>query len=194
MERVKLRPLETLARLTAAGLVISGLVSLAEGIAMGIGYDPARWMTMGSYRAHFDPSLPLSAFTAVVFLVWLDRARKNLKALGEELHGYGAVIVWFVPIVNFWLPYQVVREIWQRSGKPAATPTVEPTPWFMRAWWACWVASMFAPAVETTYGVAGFIVLGKLLRVAAAGFAVAVVLDLSDRQRLRAGGSTPSAF
>ena len=56
------------------------------------------------------------------------------------------------------------------------------------------VGSSLVPIGEALFDVPGLIVLGKLLKVAAAGLAIAVVFDLSERQLRRGVGGAPATF
>ena len=57
-------------------------------------------------------------------------------------HSRGPVWVWlgwWVPIVSFWFPYQVVRDIRDASGAPRTS--------VLGGWWACWVVWLVAGRV-----------------------------------------------
>ena len=59
--------------------------------------------------------------TAVVVSRWIYRANSNARALGAAEMAFtpgGAVGWYFVPIANFWKPYQAMREIWKASASP----------------------------------------------------------------------------
>jgi hypothetical protein len=54
----------------------------------------------------------------IAFLMWIHRAYRNLPALMPESLHYSprwAVGCFFIPILNLFRPYQVMREIWQGS-------------------------------------------------------------------------------
>jgi hypothetical protein len=85
---------------------------------------------------------------AIAFLIWYGRAFGNLARLGaRDLHwGRRAVIVyWFVPIVNFFLPKQVINDIWRASDpdRPAVTRDWEQNrvPVLIHVWWVVWIVS-----------------------------------------------------
>jgi hypothetical protein len=90
--------------------------------------------------------VPLIA-TAVLFLVWIHRAHRNLPALNASGLKYSpgwAVGGWFIPIMNLWRPYQVTAEIWKASDPESVDP--EGQTWQMvsvspllRWWWAFWI-------------------------------------------------------
>ena len=87
--------------------------------------------------------------TMVAFLMWVHRAYRNLPALGavglDTTPGW-AVGYFFIPIVNLFKPFQVVKEIWHEStpggatredfGGVAARPG---TPALIGWWWAFWI-------------------------------------------------------
>jgi hypothetical protein len=89
--------------------------------------------------------------TAVVFLMWLHRAYKNLRAFGvrTEMSPGWVVGNWFIPILNLFRPYQSVKELWIKSD-----PGVDFTQGFAAAgarattlvgfWWFLWVLANFA--------------------------------------------------
>jgi hypothetical protein len=86
--------------------------------------------------------------TAVVFIIWLWRARTEAEALSPWLpqrHGRGWVIAgWIVPIISFWYPLQIVDDI-----IAASTPQREPgypqrpqaQTLVVHIWWGTWLAS-----------------------------------------------------
>ncbi|MEV7217978.1 DUF4328 domain-containing protein [Kitasatospora cineracea] len=90
--------------------------------------------------------MPLSAALDVVFVMWLYRVRVNAEVIcphGRQ-RGRGWVIGgWFIPFVNFYLPWRITTDIWKASGptdehgvpRPASTTLVN-------AWWSTWVASL----------------------------------------------------
>lgn len=87
----------------------------------------------------------------VAFCLWLYRAYANLRALGHPRsaleHSPGwAVGFFFIPFVNLFMPFRVVREVWVKSdprvrtredylfGPPVSTALV-------LAWWLTWIGS-----------------------------------------------------
>ncbi|BDD08247.1 hypothetical protein FUAX_06790 [Fulvitalea axinellae] len=49
----------------------------------------------------------------ICFLMWMARAYANLKRTGQETESSVAMSVWsyFIPIVNLFYPYQIMKEI-----------------------------------------------------------------------------------
>jgi hypothetical protein len=99
----------------------------------------------------------LTAF--VLLLVWLHRAYRNLFALGAR--GFGDSPAWavgsfFIPAVNFYLPYRIVTDIWNGSRlAPAAGETARRRAGIVPlvlVWWLVW---MGAKVVNMIIGIAG---------------------------------------
>ena len=78
--------------------------------------------------------------TSVLFLRWIYLANSNARALGapDMQFSPGWSVGWyFIPILNFWKPYQAMKEIWKASCKPkdwqqVAVPAIFPL------WWTLW--------------------------------------------------------
>ncbi|WP_432934314.1 DUF4328 domain-containing protein [Microbispora sp. CA-135349] len=141
--------------------------------------------------------------TAVMFLVWLFRARANAETLSPWPHRRARpwlIFGWIVPIVNFWFPKQIVDDIWT-SSEPYA---IEGTGSFATArrsglvwaWWLAWlVAVIMARIVSRQYAnaeelpeirdAAVFDIVANVLTIGAAALAVAVVLAITRFQEDR---------
>ena len=136
--------------------------------------------------------------TVVVFLMWLYRVSNNVAAFGATTqHSSGwAVGSFFVPIMNLFVPYQAVRDIWKKS-EPNATDAfsygVSP-PGFFPAWWGFWIASNIASnayfrmtLAEAPVEASAMVgILSEILSIAAAAFAIQVVKEIDRRQEERA--------
>ena len=72
----------------------------------------------------------------ILFLIWFHKALSNARALGLPLTrspGWG-VAGFFIPIVNFWFPYQSMRDLLP-EGNPARP--------LVGRWWACYLGASF---------------------------------------------------
>jgi len=98
-------------------------------------------------------SAPLSAgqliitlISAVLFLMWLYRVRGNLPALGIDQTRWTpewAIAWWFVPVMNVFRPFQIMRETWKATD-PEATGEdwrYHPGSSLVCWWWAAFLAS-----------------------------------------------------
>jgi hypothetical protein len=95
---------------------------------------------------------PLYIFTVVMFLVWVNRANKNLTPLKADMIEFSsgwAVGWWFIPFANLVKPFQVVRELWCESDPDDVeapgflSASMRSAPTFMGVWWAMWLISNF---------------------------------------------------
>lgn len=140
--------------------------------------------------------------TALVFLVWLHRAYRNLPALGiaEPRFTPGAAVSAFVvPVLNVVMPVRVVRDLWNGSDPSRARERDGPgrtAPW-VAWWWGVFVASaLLDPVVlrlagnlhaRLTIGTTVLLVLAQLLEMAAAILAMGVVWFVGQGQQEIAG-------
>lgn len=149
--------------------------------------------------------LAIFVITAVLFLMWLHRAYRNLHALGarplETTPGW-AVGYFFIPFVNLVKPFHVVRELWNKSDPQAQSHEgfgnfPQGTPALIGWWWAFWViANISARVADRIVGnaetVGAMIMAARLgivadaLFVVAAVLAILVVKNIDDRQEARA--------
>lgn len=81
-------------------------------------------------------SLLLFVVTAGLFLAWLQRARSNARALGMPARTPGALLWWFVPVMNLFRPFLVVRAVYLASRGGHQGP-----PGWLATWWLVWLAS-----------------------------------------------------
>jgi asparagine N-glycosylation enzyme membrane subunit Stt3 len=85
----------------------------------------------------------------VLFMVWIHRAHKNLRALGADCLRFSpgwTVGYFFIPIVFLFRPYQATKEIWKASDPALAD--AHPLGWMtapgaaiLKFWWAAWLVS-----------------------------------------------------
>ncbi|MFD8815021.1 DUF4328 domain-containing protein, partial [Streptomyces sp. NPDC059627] len=142
----------------------------------------------------------------IVYLTWFRRVRANAQVfnpLGHRKSPGWAIGGWFVPVVNLWYPHRITLDIWDAS-----------TPWgttrshrLVNAWWALWLASLFADRIATTAsgddaeGAAQVrdgalrLILSDSLDIAAAVLAILVVVRLTRMQHEKAlAGTAPAAL
>lgn len=84
--------------------------------------------------------------TAVTWFVWLDASYKNLRLVGSGTTKFtsGWVIgYWFIPVVNLFRPYQIIKELWLRSKdrNEHATIDTHTSPLLVAGWWLVWIVS-----------------------------------------------------
>ena len=101
--------------------------------------------------------LPLYLVATVLLIIWSWRATKNIQAWVEHF-GYKklrrrpgwAIGGWFIPIGNLWIPYQTIKDAWERApfidGSGHRINGSSPN----RAWliaWLTWIATNLADRV-----------------------------------------------
>jgi len=85
--------------------------------------------------------LIMAAVSAILVLCWIYRANANARALGAAHMRFtpGWAVGWyFIPIANFWKPYQAMKEIWMASANPGDWQNERRSsllPW----WWFLWI-------------------------------------------------------
>ncbi|MBW2270267.1 MAG: DUF4328 domain-containing protein [Deltaproteobacteria bacterium] len=86
--------------------------------------------------------------TGVAFMAWLYQLRVNLRALGVRRPVYRREwCIWgfLFPGVNFFRPYQVMREIWQASDPDNLDAFLwrqQPVPQLLGIWWLSFLLSV----------------------------------------------------
>lgn len=126
--------------------------------------------------------LVLFVGATVAFLAWLDRAARNLPALGasDAIEAEHVVGAFFVPMVNLVAAPWLVARVWLDSD-----PTPPPRARMRRllgGWWATFLAGA-AVSVMTLRPVApGWLELESLLRLASALALLGIVRDIQRRQ------------
>ncbi len=120
----------------------------------------------------------LTTAAQVVLCVWSYQATTTVRRLGRPTtHTPGwAAAAWFVPIVNYWFPYQVVRDL---------LPEAHPLRARVKLWWGCYLgAALFAvvPIVVSAFS------LPAALALALVAAALAVVAGVTG-SRIAAGAA-----
>ena len=85
-------------------------------------------------------TLVVYLITAIGFLMWFHRVHRNLPALGAEKLQYSpgwAVGSFFVPFLNLFRPYEIMKEVWDNSKSSASDHPRGRLGW----WWAMWLIS-----------------------------------------------------
>jgi Domain of unknown function (DUF4328) len=127
------------------------------GVADLVAADNVRWGAGLTYALAY-----LAA--AVVFLVWLWRARRNAEDLSPDGHRLGrgwTIGGWLVPVVSFWFPLRIVEDIWHASRPADVVAPSAP----VRRWWFMWIATTVA-AIWLRFASRGEPSIGKLAEIA----------------------------
>ncbi|MGC0419579.1 DUF4328 domain-containing protein [Embleya sp. AB8] len=79
--------------------------------------------------------------TAVLFVIWMYRARANVDLFGpskQHLSTGWAIGGWLVPVVNLWFPKLILHDVW-RASDPRTAERGGRTPGRLPLLWAWWV-------------------------------------------------------
>jgi hypothetical protein len=138
-------------RAIGAICVLRVLVLFASGLAgasIQVGAARSELEQYSSYElAYLSGScLYVLAFLVVVplFLVWIYRARSRqrwfsaatVSGATEEVSPIRAVLVWFIPALNLFLPYTTIEELFRDEGERPSDP-----PLYLPVWWGTFIAS-----------------------------------------------------
>ena len=100
----------------------------------------------------------LGIITTIVMLIWFYRASKNIHSFGakEVTSPIMAVVWWFVPILNFWRPYNVALEIYKASNPRIILSNGNewkdsPSPKVVKLWWVLGIFFLFAYYIASFY-------------------------------------------
>jgi hypothetical protein len=89
--------------------------------------------------------LALTAVAGVSFVLWLRRACSRARSAVPDAPcrpGW-AVVAWLVPLVWWWKPYQLVRDLWRVSHHGSSWRS-QPPPVEVTHWWTLWLAAGLA--------------------------------------------------
>jgi hypothetical protein len=145
-------------RVLATGCVGLVVLSLLSGIVtIALAYFGEGGLVEGLYPS--DPAAPFGFFdyvqtvvglsATIASAVWIYRASANASQL-QPLPGRitpGWALGWFfIPIMNFWKPYQAMRQCWNSSTDPTARID-RPVPGFLLLWWLTWLSPYLLAAI-----------------------------------------------
>lgn len=102
----------------------------------------------------------------VCWLIWFARTRAIAEHLAPGRLRYRpstAVLAWFIPVGNLYLPKQIANDIWHASSPPARPGTMAPGT-RLHLWWGFWLAALLDLAHVLVDAQVGFGRLGAHLR------------------------------
>lgn len=139
-------------------------------------------------------SIALYYLVAVFFIMWFRRAYYNLQAANPGYASFSegwAAGAWFVPIMNLFRPFQMMREIWTGTQwmVPHKFPEANP-PTLVGYWWAAHISMIVMGYITRYVGniVSGenylitmstSLVLHELVAIAAAVLAIMMIKRIS---------------
>jgi hypothetical protein len=132
------------------------------------------------------PNVIVSVAAAVVFVLWLWRARVNSEVFCQADHrrSHGWVLAsWFCPGPNLWYPKQIVDDVWLASDPK--TPVYSDdlrrfrTPTLTSVWWVAWIGALAFDVVVRRFLMWMEPTAGSLRGIALAGTASLVLTAVS---------------
>ncbi|MFF4821936.1 DUF4328 domain-containing protein [Streptomyces sp. NPDC001312] len=159
------------------------------------------------YLDHADASLHKSGFISmifiylmtlaiVLFLVWLARSRRNAQELSPRasVPSRGWTIgAWFIPVVNFFVPRQLVLDIGRASS---ASWQEKRDTTLVNLWWVAWITHALVLMVVGAWvapGSMAFLVVAEALMIAAAVLLGLVIERITAVQSSALGATVPVA-
>ena len=191
--------------LLAVGAIAAGISLLAEALSLALPPltedQELSDNMMGAAIALVIFVLAILEFiiyitTVVFFLMWIHRAYKNLRALNPANRlDYSpglAVGGFFIPFANLFIPFRVVKEIWQKSWPADEAILYAPSPPATFAlWWTFWLLASFGGNITWRFNFDEHIpestktmvsIVAGALSILAAVFAYLVVDAIDKRQ------------
>ena len=149
-EASEFRPASTWANVACIGLGINAaLAATALCLEMGdlFGVAPAKSESLEAWQSLLWSAMYRSRIaTAIPFLGWEYRAYRNLPALGHQrldAKFLWVILCWFVPIMNWFCPLQVMNELYQHSHPLAdGDERLRPIPGLLAIWWGTWLVTV----------------------------------------------------
>lgn len=115
--------------------------------------------------------------TGIAYLIWVSKSVAIVPHLKKGPFRFtpgAAVLSYFIPFVNFYRPYQVMRQTFETSS-PKAKPLESEVRTLIGLWWFGWIGASFAnillmraspelgPIVESLLSIVGAFALVKLV-------------------------------
>jgi hypothetical protein len=130
--------------------IISGLMQLQllQNVQLGLGISPEE-VHSNDLREQIVASIYLvfTLISAITFICWFRRAYYNLHLKAETLsfsEGWASGS-WFVPIINLYRPFQIMKELFRETheilSKNGIEITSDPNPNRLSWWWTIWIFS-----------------------------------------------------
>ncbi|MFB9895806.1 DUF4328 domain-containing protein [Planobispora takensis] len=179
MPHAPVRPIRPVGGLAITVITLLGFTALADLFALAAAFeripvlsalmeDPYSVETAKAEASDILNALSSLAqmatylITAVVFVIWLFRARSNAEAMMDVPHRRHAawiVFGWAMPIAGFWFPRQIVDDIWTTSRLGARgittlsglTLSTIRRPGLVLAWWLLWITGAIVPTAVYFY-------------------------------------------
>ncbi|MBM7862928.1 DUF4328 domain-containing protein [Lentzea nigeriaca] len=164
--------------------------TVGEAAAGGAGDIASQAATVAALLMLLWIWLVAYVLAGITFIVWMYWARLNSHATASRhQHKWSPIWVivgWLIPIVNLFVPYATMQDIWRASDRGQGTLALQlrPKSGLVTAWWSCWIVSFVLAYVgarlQTDQAV--WSTLSTAATVAAAVLAIGIIRKINDAQ------------
>jgi hypothetical protein len=133
--------------------------------------------------------------TGVIWLVWQHRSQTNLHAarLRELTFSPGWTVGWWlIPLANFVMPFQTMRELWKASTGDERWWQLRTSP-IIGSWWAAWLGANVldrvagavtggASTIDKVISGSRLFLFGEIVTISAGILALAIIRSVIERQ------------
>ena len=136
--------------------------------------------------------------SGITFIMWFRRAYYNLNQKASLAYSDGwAAGSWFVPIINLYRPYQIMKELYVETKKllenKGISGEVNYTTNYLAWWWALWIingilgqivfrASLYANTIDELSFSTVMSMISNIIGILAAIITIKVIKDYSETE------------
>ena len=164
---IRYKPIAALANWVQLAFIISAIIAVVSIISefmqadLLIGALHGKYFSMAQATANDDRealiawiALGIFIMSAIIFLIWVYRANKNLHAFKTPVLRFSpgwAVGWWFIPLAWLFMPYQAMNEI-SKASNPVIDTSINsadnlPRSAIVGIWWAFFLISKYIGTV-----------------------------------------------
>lgn len=134
----------------------------------------------------------------ITFIMWFRRAYYNLHQRVTTLsYGDGwAAGAWFIPFVNLYLPFKIMKELYQKTEKYLSFNSEEPYKGnlktnYVNLWWTLWIINSLS--IRITWKIEDVdqsgtnplvLAIGTIIQIALCVVTIIVIQDYSDAEKV----------
>lgn len=91
--------------------------------------------------------------SAITFIRWFREVYLCLSKIKETKYSINWTIwSWFIPIINWWYPYKIMKEIYLNTKLKDQDLLTDESPYsILRIWWLLWLAGAFISQIANRY-------------------------------------------
>ena len=138
----------------------------------------------------------------VTFIMWFRRAYYNIGLrVNDLLYADGwAAGAWFIPVINLYMPFQIMRDLYKLTEKYMTLCMKEPYKGnlktnYVNLWWTLWIMSFIinylsvkvvwnVEDINTTSTNSFVAVIGAILQIALCVVTIVVIKDYSEAEKV----------